>query len=402
LHPVRISKDAPEETIRHLRSFLFYLLMFGGVAFALPFYVVYYQALGFSGTEIGLLTGISPLVSSFGSAFWTRLADSTRRHRAIMTLTMGLGTLALCVLPLLQAFIPILFLSILMSFFFSPTSSLADNAVMHMLGSRKENFGRLRLGGTVGFGLAAPIAGAVVHAAGLRTTFWCAGGMYLLALLASRTFDHDSSIAKPAAQGGVGRLLAEPRFLLFLAVAFAGGLSLSAVGNYLFPYMEELGAAEETMGVALSIGTVIEYPMLFFSNRLIRRIKPYGLFMLAMVFTGLRLILFGWNSSPDLVLAIQLLNGLAFPMMWVAGVALAHETAPSGLTATAQGLFSSMVMGIGMAAGGFLGGPLLESLGGRGLFTIYGIVTLLMVGVGAAIGRLLPEKRKPAAIVSRP
>ena len=122
----------------------------------------------------------------------------------------------------------------------------------------------------------------------------------------------------------------------------------------------------------------------------------------SLVFTGLRLILFGWNSSPDLVLAIQLLNGLAFPMMWVAGVALAHETAPSGLTATAQGLFSSMVMGIGMAAGGFLGGPLLESLGGRGLFTIYGIVTLLMVGVGAAIGRWLPEKRKPAATVSRP
>jgi MFS family permease len=60
-----------------------------------------------------------------------------------------------------------------------------------------------------------------------------------------------------------------------------------------------------------------------------------------------------------------------------------------------------MVFGIGMAAGGFLGGPLLESLGGRSLFTIYGIVTLLIVGGGAAIGKMLPEKRKPAAIVSR-
>lgn len=378
------------------------MLLFGAVAAALPFYVVYYRSLGFSGTEIGLLTGISPLVSFFGSAFWTRLADSTRRHGLIMSLTMGVGILALCLLPLLQTFAPILFLSIVMSFFFSPTSSLADNAVMHMLGGEKDLYGRVRLGGTLGFGLCAPIAGAVVHNAGLRTTFWVAGAMYLLSLLVSRTFTHESSAAKPAAGGGVGRLLAEPRFLLFLAVSFAGGLSLSAVGNYLFPYMEELGAGEEIMGVALSIGTVIEYPMLFFSDRLIRRLKPYGLFMLAMTFTGLRLILFGWNSSPELVLAIQLLNGLAFPMMWIAGVAYAHENAPSGLTASAQGLFSSMVFGIGMAAGGFLGGPLLESLGGRGLFTIYGTITLLIVGGGAAIGKILPEKRKPAAIVSRP
>jgi PPP family 3-phenylpropionic acid transporter len=398
----RTPLPGPEDAIKHIRSFFFYFLLFAAYASAFPFIVVYYRDLGFSGAEIGLLTGIAPLITFFGAPFWTRLADSTRRHRRIMTLTMGLGILAICAFPLVRTFLPILLLSVSMSFFFSPASSFADSAVMHMLGEKKDLYGRVRLGGTVGFGLAAPIAGAIVQDTGLRAAFWFAGAMYLLALLVSRTFDHGSSASRPASGGGARELLANPRWLLFLGVAFAGGLSLTAANNYLFPYMEELGAGGAIMGVALTVGTIIEYPVLFFGNRLIRVFKPHGLFMLSMVATGLRLVLFGWNTSPDLVLAIQLLNGLSFPVMWMAGVAYAHENAPPGLAATAQGLFGAMVFGIGQAVGGFLGGPLLESIGGRGLFLVYGIIALCVAAAGWLIGRFLDGRARPVTARSRP
>jgi PPP family 3-phenylpropionic acid transporter len=94
---------------------------------------------------------------------------------------------------------------------------------------------------------------------------------------------------------------------------------------------------------------------------------------------------------------IQLLNGLTFPAMWMAGVAYAHERAPAGLTTSAQGMFSAMVFGIGSAAGGFLGGPLLEILGGRGLFMTYGVIVFVILAIGVLIGRLLPEEKKAAA-----
>jgi PPP family 3-phenylpropionic acid transporter len=346
--------------------------------------------LGFSGAEIGLLTGISPLITFFGAPFWTRLADSTRRHHLIMTLTMATGILAICLLPLLRAFAPILITSLVLSFFLAPASSFADNSIMHTLGEKKELYGRIRLGGSIGFALAAPLAGIFVQNTSLRAAFWLAGSMYVLALLVSQKFDHGTSGVKPAAQSGTRTLLADPRWILFLGIAFAGGLSMTAANNYFFPLMKELGAKESLMGIALSIGTILEFPVLFFGNRLIRLFKPFGLFMIAMVFTGVRLILFGLNTSPDWIPLIQLLNGLSFPAMWMAGVAYAHERAPAGLTTTAQGMFSAMVFGIGSAAGGFLGGPLLEVLGGRGLFLTYGIIALTVVAIGAVIGRFLP------------
>lgn len=396
-HPSASPGGLPEGIIKLVRSFLFYVLLFAGYASAFPFIVVYYQNLGFSGTEIGLLTGITPLVTFFGAPFWTRLADSTRRHRLIMTLTMSGGILAVCVLPLLRAFLPILAAGLLMSFFMSPSSSFADNATMHALGDRKDLYGRIRLGGSIGFALAAPIAGAVVQNTDLRVAFWIAGTLYLLALAVSRRFDHGFSAGKPSAAGGAGALLRDPRWIVFLGIAFAGGLAMTAANNYLFPLMKEIGAKESMMGIALSIGTVFEFPILFFSNRLIRIFKPYGLFLLSMVFTGLRLVLFGLNSVPELILPIQLLNGLSFPVMWMAGVAYAHERAPAGYTASAQGMFSAMVFGIGSATGGFLGGLLLEDLGGRGLFLVYGGIVFAVVAIGALIGRLLPaEVPQPA------
>jgi PPP family 3-phenylpropionic acid transporter len=388
-----------ENPINQIRGFLFYFLLFAGYASAFPFLVVYYQQLGFSGAEIGLLTGLSPLITFFGAPFWTRLADSTRRHRAIMSLTMGLGILAISLIPLARAFAPVLCITLVFSFFFSPISSFADNSTMHMLGDKKDHYGRVRLGGTIGFALMAPIAGVILQNTGLRTAFWIAGALYFLGLLVSRNFDHGSSIERPAG-GGLRVLLANPRVIVFLGVAFAGGLALTVSNNYFFPLLRELGAKESLMGIALSIGAVLEFPVLFFGSRLIRFFKPYGLFMVSMAITGIRLILFGLNASPDSALLIQLLAGLSFPPLMMAGIAYAHEHSPPGMGATFQGLFAAMVFGIGAAAGGFLGGPLLETLGGRGLFLVYGILTLSITGIGAAIGLLLPKEAPSHAEVS--
>jgi MFS family permease len=95
------------------------------------------------------------------------------------------------------------------------------------------------------------------------------------------------------------------------------------------------------------------------------------------------------------VLIVQAFGGMIFPAMWLAGVSYADEHAPVGLKSTAQGLFGAMTFGFGSAIGGFVGGLLLESIGGRGLFLVFGLFILTGLGIVEVIKRVLPWEEVP-------
>jgi PPP family 3-phenylpropionic acid transporter len=375
--------------MRKLWPFAFNFLWFAASAFVSPFLVLYYQGLAFTGVQIGLLTGITPLITLVSTPLWTGLADATRRHRLIMSLAILVGAITVFVFPLLRAFVPVFLIAVLLYVFVSPVTPLADSATMFMLADEREMYSRIRLGGTIGYGLAAPIAGMLVQDHGLRVAFWGSAALLLVGLLVSQELVHGQLKANRPAGGGVRTLISNPRWLPFLTAAFAGGLALAATNNYFFSYMKELGANESTMGFALTVGTLSEIPILFFGNRLIKRLKPYGLLMLSMVVSGLRMLLFAACGTPGSVLFVQLLNGLTFPAFWVAGVSYADETAPAGMSATAQGLFSAVVFGFGMAVGGLVGGPLLTSTGGRTLYAVFGAAVLVTMAIVALIQQRL-------------
>jgi len=363
--------------------FAFYFLQFAGFATVGPFLVLYYQELGFTGAQIGLLTGVTPLVTFLCSPLWTRIADRTGKHRLLMSASLLLGIVTLVVYPFFPGFLSVVVVAVALNAFLAPVMPFADNATMTMLGERRSMYGRVRIGGTIGYGVAAALAGLLVHQFGLRSAFWGCASLFVLAFFASRRLVHGEGPPEMERdRRGLRALLADPRWIPFIAIAFTGGLALASF-NYMFSYMKDIGAPEPMMGLALTIGTIVEIPVLFFAHRMINRFSSRTVLWLAMIVTGVRMLLFAANAVPGLVLVIQVLNGATFALMWVAGVAFANEHAPPGLSATSQGVFNAMVNGIGVAVGGFIGGPLLERLGGRGLYLVFGIIVL---GVLAVVG----------------
>lgn len=376
--------------------FTFNIVLFAAVAFVSPFMVLYYQDLGFTGTQIGVLTGISPLIIFFSAPLWTGLADTTQRHRYFMSAAILMGAICLLLFPLVSAFWLVFLAAIVLFFFMAPVTPFSDSAAMFMLGEQKDMYGRIRLGGTIGYGLAATISGMFVQNFGLRFAFWGSAVLMFLGFIVSQKLVYGKSTSEGPAKGRIRLLLSNPRWILFLIVAFSAGMGMAAYNNYLFPYMKDLGASESFMGLVVLVGTLSEIPVLFFSNYLIKRFNSYGLYMMSMFITGLRMILFAVFNSPGMILIIQLLNGVTFATMWIAGVTYADENTSPGLSATAQGLFNAMVLGIGNAVGGFVGGLLLERIGGAGLYLVFGVATLLIVSAIAILHPRLVSNLKAA------
>lgn len=378
--------------MKKIWPFTFYFLYFSAFASLLPFFVLFYQRLGFSGAQIGLLTGVPPLIILIGAPFGTGLADSTRRHKLIMSLGLTVAIVVVLLLPSFTSFAVIFILIALFNIFISPIGSLSDSATISMLGEHRAMYGRIRLGGTLGWGLFAPIAGALVLKYGLNIAFWVFAGIMFLNLLVSQKFSFGKPEEHAADHGGIRALMMNRRWVIFLLFAFLGGVGAFSAASYLYPYMSELGADSRQMGVALTIATLTEIPIFFFGDRLVKRFSAYGLFMIALVLIGIRSLLYAIASTTWVVWIVQIFGGMIFPAMWVAGVSYADKNAPAGLKSTAQGVFGAVTFGFGSAVSGFLGGVMLENLGGRGMFLVFGIIILVGLALVDGIRRILPRE----------
>jgi PPP family 3-phenylpropionic acid transporter len=385
--------------MRKIWPFSFYFLYFAALSSFMPFIVLFYQAQQFNGTQIGLLTGIPPLITLVAAPFWTGVADATKRHRLIMSLGIATAVGLVLLLQTLNGFVLIFITIIIFNFFFSPVASLSDSATIAMLGEERGMYGRIRLGGTIGWGVVAPIAGALVENYGLKLAFWGFSALMFVNFFIVQKMVHDVTEQGASNHGGVRYFLTSRRWILFLLLAFLGGLGSFSAASYLYPYMAELGASETTMGLALTLSTMTELPIFFFGNRLVKRFGSQGLLMISLVLIGLRSLLYALVSTPFAVLIVQMLGGTVFPALWLAGVNYADEHAPPGLKSTAQGLFGAMTFGFGSAVAGFVGGPLLESIGGRGMFLVFGLFILGGTALIEIVKRLLPVEEVPQAVL---
>jgi PPP family 3-phenylpropionic acid transporter len=379
---------------KYLWPFIFYFIFYAGVASFGPYQVLYYQSLSFTGAQIGLLVGSTPLVTLVSVPLITSLADRTNKHRLIMSLSLLVIVSILVIIPFTKTFIPLFGLAIFFSVFFSSTMPLSNSATMFMLADRKELYGRMRLGGTIGFGIVAIVTGSMVENQGLKIAYWSAAGLFLIALLVSQKLVHgEGASQKLAMRGRAIDVLKNPHFLLFLLIGLCGGISFATLNTYLFPFMKTLGAGEGLMGLALTIGTLVEIPVLFFANRLLQRFRAYTILIFSLCMTCLRFLLLVVAPNPTFVLFVQLLNGLNYPLLTVAGVTYADEHAPPGYRATTQGLFNATMGGVGAAVGGFMGGLLFESVGAKGMYLVFfSLVAFILVFV-SLVHRMLPPER---------
>lgn len=366
-----------------------YFFYYAALACLVPFMSLYYQERGLNGAQIGVLAGMIPLVTWGSAPFWGGIADARRAHRGVLLIAITGLWLSVLALSFAASFVTLLAGVIAYAFFIGPIVPLVDNAVLGILGDNKAGYGRVRLWGSFGWGLAALLLGPFLERLGLAWAFY--GFLLFMAVnfFVSRGLPmrivHDTQIAYGA---GLRALAGNSRFLLLLAVSLVFGITLGVLLSYQFLYMEELGAGRTLMSLSLVFATLSEVPFWFISAGLMRRFGTSKMIALALAMATVRNLAMGLLTAPWPVLPINLLHGPSFAILWAAGVADADAAAPPGLGATAQGLFSGMMFGLGSALGGFLGGPAYEAIGFAQLFMLMGWLSLGMLIVFVA-ARLL-------------
>ncbi len=362
----------------------FYFFYFAAFAALVPFLVLYYEQLGFTGQQIGILSAIAPLMMLVSAPLWGIIADVTKRYKLVLICLIALAIVFGLILAIGKTFPALVILFSVFAFFVSPIVPLGDTAVMAFLGDQKSDYGRLRVWGAVGWGLSAPIAGIFSERFGITWAFYIYALLMLSCMFSSFRLSFELPVLEDedsiGEQGRGSSLLyfLTPNWLFFLCAVFISGIGLAISGSFVYLRLSELQAAGLLVGLALTMATLSELPLTFYGKQLLERFSTLQLVFTALVFVGLRLIFYSMATASFQVLLIQLLHGFCFSILWIAGIAYADAHAPEGKKATAQGLFSAVLFGLGSAAGGLLGGYFYDSLGSVQMFRLFGVGILAL------------------------
>ena len=381
-----------------IRPKVFYFFYYVALAAISPYLSLYYRSLGFGGREIGILTALPPLVTMICGPLWSVAADRHGAYRFILIFTSA-GALALgYAISLVKGFPTLILIVALYAVFRSPIVALADSAVLKLLGSQKERYGGQRLWGAIGWGLASPFVGELTDRFGLQSAFNAYAVLAFASLICTLLLPASQAEKNQPDMRHLRLIFFQPVWLVFLAAMLLAGMGAAANSNYLFLRMEDQGASRSLMGLALSVSSVSEIVVFALAGKMLHAWGARRLILLAMAASSIRLLLYALIQTPVLILPVQMLHGLAFSLLWTAGVTYADSLAPPGLSATAQAVFGAVGSGLASACGSLLAGSMYDKAGSTAVF----LLASLLVASGFAIFGIFRPQAASAESASPP
>ena len=366
--------------------FLYYAAI-GGFSYYL---FIYYNQIGLSSTQIGILSSVGPLMGMLAGPLWGWVSDrlSITRPLFIFAAAATLGLTYLLSTTVL--FSGIMFLTILMSFFTSPLMTLLDSTTLVLLGKRSDLYGQQRLWGSAGYILTSYFFGQFLQAHGMRWIFpgyIIIMGLYLLVsfgLPLQRPKAAVSSIDK-----GIFQLLKQRSWALFSASMIVMAIGMNSIIVFLAVYMVRLGSSPGLVGTVGALGALVEIPFMYAGSWLIRRFGSRTILLIGYAGYFLRLLVYAVMPVPGWALFGSATNGISYSFMQTSSVAFVDEITPAHWKGTGMGLYNA-TFSLGGMINGDLNGSLLDSIGG-GMYTVNAgllvVGMLLLLFTGSKVGR---------------
>lgn len=365
--------DALTDYQRHISGF--YFTYYASAAILLPNLPLLFDDAGYSGSQIGWLLALPPAMSIIAAPTWGVLADVTGRGRALLAAALVSAGASALALGASSVFLATAAAMMMFALAVAPIVPFTDAASIEAIAD-SSRYGRLRLWGALGWGLAAPFAGwAIDHAGlGLAPTLFAVGMLVLVGMTARMPMADRHPRLAPALR----RAFADSKgWAPLLGGALVAGITAGTIGGYLFLLLRSLGASALTMGLALTIATASEIVVFSMAGRVIHRLGIGRTLVLGIGAGVVRLLILGLVPSVGWALVVQLLHGLTFSLPLSAGVMGAAKLSPRGLGTTGQGVFSAVFLGLGPTIGVILAGYILGQSSDQAMMIVMAMVTLV-------------------------
>ena len=379
-----------------VRLGLFYALVMAGTSVSGPFIAPWFSAHGLSGGEIGVILGAPMFARLFSAPLLGVWADSHGLRRTPLMLLATVATASYVALALSRGFAAWLVLWLIAATAMGAIAPLTD--VFTLRRGRRERFS---FGWPRGVGSLAYIAGNIVMGLILARGRVDAVVVWIvLASAAAAIFAGTILPDEPVREGGpapraerfrgLGRLCADPRFMLAIASIGLINASNSFYHGFASLVWIEAGVPRAAIGLLWASGVAAEVGFLWFLAPMRRRLGAERLILLSGAGAIVRWTAFAMSPPLWLIFPLQMLHALTFTASYVGGLELVERLSPPDSHSAAQTLNAAVASGGLVGPATMISGALFERYGAHGYLAMAVMAAAGLTGMWR-LGRMPPE-----------
>ena len=337
----------------------------------------FYKFRGFSDFQIGVLNAALPVMSLITNALWFKIIKKIQVKKLI-TLLCIFSFLTVWGIYLSNGFIFELVFVLISAFFFIGILPLSELEVVRSTKAKSQDFGKVRLWGTIGFSIVSIVTGFLLNI-GYFMLFIVFGFVFLFIFLFNlkiKIEEHDENINIQKRGNGSFKV-----FVLMLIFGFFLNSVNSFNMVFLPVYIMQNNYPTAVSGIAISLMGLSEIPFLFFSKIIIKKVGHLNLLFISLFIMSVRILLTPLVGSFVLLIALQILHGGTFIVMYFTIQNYIHYNLDKKDTNRGQMLLWMTLQGFSFFSGSFFGGILTERITVAGSYYLLGFFSLIVSAV---------------------
>lgn len=350
-----------------LKSFTFAIFM--TTAVNVSYFALYFEHLGYSKMQIGLLYSIGPFIGIIANLLWGLLSDKYQTVKKIL-LVLLLGQLITAATVLTSDSYTSLFIVILaFNFFYMPMASLNDSQLILTAKRVGKSYATFRVWGSIGFSISALFFGYLLAFTGIDWTFILVMGTISLTLILALLLKDRKVAAQKFELSGLFRLVRSGKFLWFLVLVFVISCAHRTNDVFLGMYIQELGGTNAEVGIAWMFSSASEIPVLFLLSKYGHKFKELPLLAFASCAYAFRFVLVALAPASEWVVATQLLHSISYGIYMITAIRYLQLLIPDTYRASGQAVYTIIWSCVAGIVSGTLGGWIYDAYGAKELYT---------------------------------
>lgn len=360
-----------------------YLLYFITMGVYTPYLNLYYERIGLSGSQIGMINSFGYIAAMLLSPLWGAITDKTHKYKAMVSTLVMATALTGIIWQKQSIFFWILMTSLFLNIFRSNIVNILDALCIQYCKENNREFSLIRSMGSLGYLLGSFLIG------NLMFELFNIQGPYIQVMLviavifeilmlfvkepAFETQTHDNHNFK----SNIKELMHNRDYIFILILTFFTAMIMDSANFYIANHLiSTMGLKDSVIGLSTCAMVLPEVFIIMRYHRFMRQWGLKNVFTVAIMTQILRFAIYAFTSNVYIFMLASTMHGIMVGAGTVGVVTYIHKKIPSYMLATAMTMYGGFTV-IGYAFQSQLLGTVYQLFGSHMIF----IVTLTFTGI---------------------